>query len=377
MRKADRSKWIKSLAWTLQLLTDLIFNVLHMAILNFYLFMFSCNFTATPVMHSFFKDVQCLAMPHLATMMIAGLVSIIFIVATVVIQTAACELNPCAKGLLASPSASLKIKVSLAKSIFVISINLLVFTSMPQALLLCFLALYIFYQNFDTLPFFNPYISYIWCGMWLAVSYVTMIYATFAFAFQGGQPAFQIQMTNAVLYGVWPVIVGGAFLTFIWHRLRMRHVALFQDPLVDRSQMKKIYRFHSIAEVMLLARAMRQFDLDGLIKPEAADLGELVIRAGLATYPNNPSLLILFSNFLMEVRKDGPASRTQLQTVAKSSPNLVQRFQAFCTTENSKRLKESDESQTMDLHSYVEFKRNYRCVLYLFCVVADPSLCGG
>lgn len=62
----------------------------------------------------------------------------------------------------------------------------------------------------------------------------------------------------------------------------------------------------------------------------------------------------------MEVRKDGPASRTQLQTVAKSSPNLVQRFQAFCTAEKSKRLKESTDSQSMDLHSYVEFKRNYR-----------------
>ena len=46
--------------------------------------------------------------------------------------------------------------------------------------------------------------------------------------------------------------------------------------------------------------------------------------------------------------------------MTKSSPNLVQRFQAFCTAEKSKRLKESADTQSMDLHSYVEFKRNYR-----------------
>lgn len=37
-------------------------------------------------------------------------------------------------------------------------------------------------------------------------------------------------------------------------------------------------------------------------------------------------------------------------------------MQVFCTTENSKRLKAAAE-QGLDMHSYVEFKRNYRAVL--------------
>ena len=65
-------------------------------------------------------------------------------------------------------------------------------------------------------------------------------------------------------------------------------------------------------EVELLSRSMRKFDLDGVIDPDAADLGETIIKAGLATFPNDPQLLILYANFMMEVRKDGPASRTQL-----------------------------------------------------------------
>ena len=62
-----------------------------------------------------------------------------------------------------------------------------------------------------------------------------------------------------------------------------------------------------------MARTMRKFDLDGVIDPGAADLGETIIKAGLATFPNNPQLLILYANFMMEVRRDSPASRTQLQ----------------------------------------------------------------
>lgn len=362
MRRAEHSKWVKPFAKTLQTLTDMLFNVLFMAILNYFLFMFSCNYTSSPITHTTFTDVHCFEMPHLGPMIIAGLVSFIFVVASTAVATAGCELNPCAKGILASPSASMKIKVFIAKSIFVLAVNILVFTAKPQTLLMCFLSLYVFYQYFDTLPFFQPYIAYIWCGMWLTISYVTCIFTTFAFAPQGGTLAFQDQMTNAVLYGVWPILVGGTFLTFLTHMLRMRHVAKFKDPEADKAHLKKIHRFSSPAEVELLSRAMRKFDLDGVIEPEAADLGELIIRAGLATYPNNPSLLILYANFMMEVRKDGPASRTQLQTVQKNAPNLIQRFQAFCTAENSKRLKESAD-QGMDLHSYVEFKRNYRAVL--------------
>lgn len=82
-------------------------------------------------------------------------------------------------------------------------------------------------------------------------------------------------------------------------------------------------------------------------------------QAGMQVFPNQPMLLILYANFLMEVRMDGPASRTQLQIASKHTPTMVERYQIFCTVENSKRLKDSQEGG-MDLQAYVEFKRNYR-----------------
>ena len=50
-------------------------------------------------------------------------------------------------------------------------------------------------------------------------------------------------------------------------------------------------------------------------------------QAGMMVFPNNPTLLILYANFLLEVRKDGPAARTQLQLASKHSPTLLQRYQ--------------------------------------------------
>lgn len=79
----------------------------------------------------------------------------------------------------------------------------------------------------------------------------------------------------------------------------------------------------------------------------------------MAYFPDDPFLLLLNANFLMEVRKDGPASRTQLQIATKHDPNIVERFQIFATIERSKQLKDAADG-TMDLQAYVELKRNFR-----------------
>ncbi len=84
-----------------------------------------------------------------------------------------------------------------------------------------------------------------------------------------------------------------------------------------------------------------------------------VPQCGMAVFPNNVFLLVVYANFVLEARKDGPAARTQLQLALKAGPSTLQRYQIFSTIENSKRLKDGQEGQ-LDLQSYVEFKRNYR-----------------
>lgn len=77
---------------------------------------------------------------------------------------------------------------------------------------------------------------------------------------------------------MWPMFFAGAGITWAYRWFRMKAVDKFKDPTIDRSKLKKIHRFSSVEEVSLLCRAMRQFDLDGVIDSDAADLGELVIK---------------------------------------------------------------------------------------------------
>ena len=57
-------------------------------------------------------------------------------------------------------------------------------------------------------------------------------------------------------------------------------------------------------------------------------------------FPATAYLHILFANFLLEVRKDGPAARTHLQLAGKYSPSLVERYQVGGVREMSGRDEE-------------------------------------
>ncbi len=131
---------------------------------------------------------------------------------------------------------------------------------------------------------------------------------------------------QAVLYGIFPVIAGSSVLCegYLWWMMR---AAKRFKGLQPGTKVHKIYKFDDPHDVERLSRAMRKFDIDGEIEEEAAALGETIIKAGMQTFPKSPFLLILYANFLLEVRKDGPASRTQLQLASKLAPGLVERYQ--------------------------------------------------
>eukprot|EP00955_Chlamydomonas_euryale_P035293 350066-Chlamydomonas_euryale.AAC.2 len=96
--------------------------------------------------------------------------------------------------------------------------------------------------------------------------------------------------------------IGGFAAAWAYYALRMRNVMKYKGADTRKSQLRVVHRFGSPAEVELLSRAMRSFDLDGAIEPAAADAGELVLRAGLLTFNNNVHLLVLLANFNLEVR---------------------------------------------------------------------------
>lgn len=87
----------------------------------------------------------------------------------------------------------------------------------------------------------------------------------------------------------------------------------------------------------------------------------VTLQAGMARVTNCPTLLTTYANFLLEAKKDGQASRTQLQLATKNNPSLFERYFIYVSQELAKKL--NTENDGLDLLGYVEFQRNYRCMV--------------
>lgn len=67
----------------------------------------------------------------------------------------------------------------------------------------------------------------------------------------------------------------------------------------------------------------------------------------MARMPDNPALLVVHANFLIEVRKDGQAARTQMQLAIKANPSLLDNYNIFVAQQLAKALKRGEIAQLL------------------------------
>ncbi|KAG2443203.1 hypothetical protein HYH02_009280 [Chlamydomonas schloesseri] len=359
MRKQEQSKWLKAAAMILHIAYDLIFMMFYVSFFDYFVFTANCHFGSTGE-HMYFSGVYCLEMPHVLHMAVACVTALVFFFVTALMVVASSDLNPVTRGYLASPAAITRLKILTAKAIYIIAADDLQAWPKVQSIAVIFAVFAICWWNFRRVPFYRAEVTVVWSGMWFGILYVSFLLAYLVFG-KDHSEQHQREVTMWVLYGIFPVIAGGMVAAglHVWWVLRPAQRFRGMDP---GAKLTREHRLDDFNEVETLSRVMRKFDIDGVVDEDAAQLGETIIKAGMRLFNNNAYLHILYANFLLEVRKDGPAARTQLQLASKYSPNLVYRYQIFCTGEASKRLKDSQDGG-MDLQAYIEFRRNFRAVL--------------
>ncbi|KAG2487340.1 hypothetical protein HYH03_014056 [Edaphochlamys debaryana] len=356
MRKQEQSKWLRKAAIALHVVYELVFVFFYMAFFDYLTFFADCRFGTTNT-HAYWPTVDCLAMPHLIHMFVAMTTAVLFLAVTALMIIASSDLNPVSQGYLASPAVYSRLRILAAKAAVVIFANCVDSQPKAQAIGIALAVGLVCWWNLRDMPFYRSTVTCIMVGIWCGVLYPAVLLFVMVFG-KNQSYEFQRAMTENVLRGIFPVTFGGMGLAYLYVRWAMRPAAKFLN-LQPGVKIARIHKFESVFEVEHLSRVMRVFDIDNNTDEEAAAHGETIIKAGIQTYPNKPFLLILYANFVLEVKKDGPASRTQLQLASKASPNMVERYQVFCTSEASKRLKDSQEGG-MDLQAYIEFKRNFR-----------------
>lgn len=55
----------------------------------------------------------------------------------------------------------------------------------------------------------------------------------------------------------------------------------------------------------------------------------LCLQAGLARFPGDPTVLLVYANYIIHVKKEPRAARQQLQLASKGEPNLIERYNIF------------------------------------------------
>ncbi|GIL56338.1 hypothetical protein Vafri_11716 [Volvox africanus] len=359
MRRQEQSKLLRTASLGLHVVYDIFFVMCYVSFFDYFTFSADCDFLGTKK-HMYFEGVECLKMPHLLHLLVALSVGLMFLGVTALVVVASCDLDPVSRGVLASPAAYVRLKILMAKAVYIVFANCLDSNFKVQAIGMVVSVALIVFWNLKSMPFYLNFTNIVWTGLWGGVMLPCIILTIIAFG-KDKSDTFRHTMTQNVLYGMVPIIWVTMVLTGVYVWWTMRPARKFRN-LELGVKLSKVYKFESVYQVERLARVMRKFNADGLVAEEAAALGEVIIKAGLQTFPNAPHLLILYANFVLEVHKDGPAARTQLQLVGKQMPNVVERYQVFCTNEASKRLKDSQEVG-MDLQAYIEFKRNIRAVL--------------
>ncbi|GLI70439.1 hypothetical protein VaNZ11_015349 [Volvox africanus] len=362
MRKHEQSKWMRRMATVLHVVYELIFMIFYVSFLDFLVFTANCRFTDPSREHEYFAGVKCLQMPHVMHMSVALVAAVVHFCVTALLVVASADLNPLSLSYLASPGAVSRLKILAAKAAFIIFAADLQSWPRLQAVLMNLAVVFICWHNFRKLPFYRMLVNVVWCSLWICVLYTCLMLAVLEF---GKDPSLERRRryTLYVIYGIFPVLSGGLVVCGAHAWWAMRPASKFEDLRSFRDvRVQKLHRFAHVHEVELLSRVMRRLDGEGGVEEDAAMLGDAIIRAGMLTFPNSPFLYVLYANFLLEVRKDGPAARTQLQLAAKHGPSLLERYQIYCTMEASKRLKDGRDGG-MDLQAYIEFRRNFKAVL--------------
>ncbi|KAG2446966.1 hypothetical protein HYH02_008120 [Chlamydomonas schloesseri] len=365
MRKAEQSKTLKRIAALLHFVYELLFMIFYVTLFDYFVFAADCDFSKANAPHAFFSNVYCLSMPHVLHMAVAVFVAVLHLCVTALLVVASSDLNPITRGYLASPDAPTRLRILVCKAIFIIASTCLKSWPKVQTGLMVAAVAFIAWFNFKKMPFYRPYVNAMWTSMWLGVLYTACLLAALTFS-KDQSIAKREQMTSYVLYGIFPVIVGGMgfIAAHVWWVMRpAKRFAEVADRTADIRAVRRVHVFSERHEVEVLSRVMRKFNkYEEGVEEEAAGLGETIIKAGMHAFPGTAYLHILFANFMLEVRKDGPAARTHLQLAGKYSPSVVERYQIYCTNEASKKLKDSQDGG-MDLQAYIEFRRNFRAVL--------------
>ncbi|WIA34672.1 hypothetical protein OEZ86_012986 [Tetradesmus obliquus] len=176
------------------------------AILDYSIFLWDCEWSnlaaGTKPTHIFFPEQSCLAMPHMAHMLCAVVMCIVFGGMTLLMSTGMSDLNPLTRSVLASPDAVSSTKILLTKMFIVMAAGCLDSFPTIQVVIVTLAVVAVCLIYLQDLPYYNAFANRLWTGLWSGLLLVAGLLATLVFSenHHHDDLGFKETLTWAVMY---------------------------------------------------------------------------------------------------------------------------------------------------------------------------------
>mmetsp|Transcript_10121 Transcript_10121/g.26269 ORF Transcript_10121/g.26269 Transcript_10121/m.26269 type:complete len:2025 (-) Transcript_10121:314-6388(-) len=313
-----------------------------------------------------FPEIECLQTPHIAHGIVALISCGVFTLIAYAVTLTEFEPDPSSRRYMATPHSSVELWALTAKTLMALNMAIFAGQLYIQSVIMCLMTLTLCYLYIRWQPYFNEWVNHIRSGLFCMLFWTSAFIAIMKFDHRRERPGHLEWLTDIMLYGLAPVLVFGAGLSFARLRLSTRYILKVIRNAPPDIRLKDVYWFSTPQEVEIVSRtALRRWlpEDDEVLDPDAVNEADHILQIGQAHFPDDPQMVLAFANFLISIKKSHQTGSSLLQHVSKlEDVSLGDQFIVFVRMEEQKlRSKTQDPSEgTLDLVAYVEFQRNYR-----------------
>ena len=172
-----------------------------------------------------------------------------------------------------------------------------------QSIVFFLLTFFLFWSFVRWQPNYNPWVNHVRSGLYAMLAWASLMLVVLTNGAKSGQGDYQTFISQIMVYGILPIFGIGFGSSFFRLLLLNRALRRFEAGEPAKDQIRDVYRFNNPSEAEILSRCCRRYlpDDDEVIDPEAVKVGELVVRVGMALFPQDFFMVLTYSSFLLEV----------------------------------------------------------------------------
>eukprot|EP00878_Enallax_costatus_P006213 GHUV01006515.1.p1 GENE.GHUV01006515.1~~GHUV01006515.1.p1 ORF type:complete len:387 (+),score=111.93 GHUV01006515.1:2529-3689(+) len=192
------TRWLGSV----QIFAKMIYTIWFPALLDYLLSPFSCSWMNVSKggrpYHLDFPEQNCLAMPHVVHMLVAGAVAAVFCAMTLLMALGGCDLDPITRSVLASSDAGATFKILALKICLVIVSSALNGLQRSQVVFMLASAFFVTHNHCWQVPYYNTVVNVVWAGLLASILAMTGLLMQLEFS-----PPAQLANPTFALSVVW------------------------------------------------------------------------------------------------------------------------------------------------------------------------------